>query len=162
MIMETLSSPDLISIIQSGAVVIFLLFGGLVAVSIVVIKRWNRSYLKTPTQTVTAQLIRTDDYEGNPSEQFAEHRQSYSVGKYAYLLGGKQHVFRLKGAYGGFFANTITLYYKKGKRDIGTDPNVTVPTGRTLLFVLWFAIACPALAGAIWLLLYTIIKAILP
>lgn len=151
-----MSLDDIMEIVESGSAAIFCIFIGIVIATVIILKRKRRKYGSIPVKTVTARLVKTADYVGDASAETAEHRQSYTTGRYEYWLDGKRHTKTIKTAYGGSLKNEITLYYKKGNRDVSLDANVIPSSGGYLFLVFYFAVICPALAGGVWVLFKTL------
>ena len=157
-----MNESGIIESIQAGSGAIAGIFFAIVVLSVIIMKIRKKAFYKIPVKTTVARLIKTTDYMSDTTAQYAEQRQGYTVGKYEYSIDGKKYKIQLKTGYGGSLKDQITLYYRKGHQDISTNQNVTPSDRRSLLLVVYFAVICPVLAGAIWLLLKGALGGVLP
>ena len=156
-----MTENKILEIVETGSGPIATIFVVIVILTLIILKRQKKKYYSIPVKTTVGRLIKTSDYVADTIAEYAEQRQSSTVGQYEYYINGKKYTKNVKTSYGGSLKDQINVYYRKGQSDASLDQNVTPPTGRNLALVFHFAVFCPVLAAAVWVLMKLVIEKVL-
>ena len=120
---------------------VLIIYAIIMTVSIIIFRRLYKNYKNIPDKTVEGRLIKTKYVNGTGDPKDDEYnRWPYAIGKYEYFLNGRRHFIKVRTRGTNAPKDKITLYYKKGNRDIRVWEVYSLSAWRFLFLALYFVV----------------------
>lgn len=115
---------------------VLLIYAIVLIISIIICRKLIKNYKKIPDKCVDARLITTSDYFGDgETNDGLPSTVSYTIAKYEYYINNRRHTLKTKCF--DSIPKSITLYYKKGNKDIRVEKAFSLPDKYKILMGVW-------------------------